>query len=229
MYILFIEVQEPNRKDRKMSTLIVGDMHGDKKNAISIFEVAIKNDCNKIICVGDFGYFPNLPECVEFLEFVSSEAINKGIHFSFVDGNHENHHSLNTFSGNTRMVYPGIEWNFRGKQWEDSGLTFISMGGAYSIDKEHRTMGVDWFPEERIKVKDVWAIEGKKIRLLIEEFPEPVKEEDPIKVQIPLRMIVQNDDAVEHFGLNPWCVADGADGDDLYSVPLNLAKEWGFV
>jgi hypothetical protein len=69
---------------------------------------------------------------------------------------------------------------------------------------------------------------GRRIKITIEELPEENTDEE-LTVNIPLRKIVGNNDAVEHFGLNPYCINEGADGDEKYKIPISLAKEWGFV
>lgn len=72
----------------------------------------------------------------------------------FIDGNHENHHSL--------AIYPVEEWNggkvhkisdsvyhlMRGEYYNIDGRTFWTMGGAESVDRAYRTEGVSWWPEE---------------------------------------------------------------------------------
>ena len=72
----------------------------------------------------------------------------------FIDGNHENHHSL--------ALYPVEEWNggkvhrisdsiihlMRGEYYNIDGRTFWVMGGAESIDKIYRTEGESWWKEE---------------------------------------------------------------------------------
>lgn len=52
---------------------------------------------------------------------------------------------------------------------------------------------------------------------------------DQIQVQIPLRKIIRSDVAIDYFGLNPWCVAEGADGDTLYTLPVAKAIEFGIL
>jgi|WetSurMetagenome_2_1015567.scaffolds.fasta_scaffold758127_3 hypothetical protein len=52
---------------------------------------------------------------------------------------------------------------------------------------------------------------------------------DQIQVQIPLRRIIRSDGAIDYFGLNPWCVAEGADGDTLYTLPVAKAIEFGIL
>lgn len=71
-------------------------------------------------------------------------------------------------------------------------------------------------------------LDGKRIKIVIEELSEE-KHSDELTINIPLRQIVRNDDAVEHFGVNPYCINEGANGDEEYKVPISLAKEWGFL
>lgn len=143
--------------------LVAGDIHGSQWNIKDLFDLAKETDCTKILSVGDFGYFPNLPEVVGYLNLCSALVQDTGIELAFVDGNHENHERLNQFSGDSRIVWPGIEWLYRGKIFEN----ICSMGGAYSIDKQYRTQGVDWFPGERICMNDYYSILGKSCEILL--------------------------------------------------------------
>lgn len=139
-------------------TLLVGDIHGDLKNMKTLFGIAISQKCSRIHCLGDFGFFPNLKECQTFLETTSRMALENGISVSFTDGNHENHELLNAFeSVGEVFVLPGIEWWWRGKYLEN----VLSIGGANSIDKNHRIKGRDWFPEEMISNKDFYKCSEK--------------------------------------------------------------------
>ena len=68
-----------------MRHLICGDIHGDMFNLNDIFNLAKKHNCQKIINVGDFGFFPNIERCRQFLDFCSFLISDFGIQFSFVD------------------------------------------------------------------------------------------------------------------------------------------------
>ena len=146
-----------------MRNLICGDIHGDKFNLCDIFNLAKSHNCQRIINVGDFGFFPGIDCCKSFLDLCSNLIFQTGIQFSFVDGNHEDHQFLNQFSGEVRNVWKGIEWNWRGKVFDG----ICSFGGAYSIDKEYREIGFDWFPEETISETQVQSISGKSCDVLL--------------------------------------------------------------
>lgn len=77
-----------------MRTLVVGDTHADIDCMKDIFQLASENECDRIHIVGDFGVFPNLPQCKSFLEYVSFDSIQRNIPVSFTKGNHENHNYL---------------------------------------------------------------------------------------------------------------------------------------
>lgn len=49
----------------------------------------------------------------------------------------------------------------------EDGRKILFMGGADSIDKQWRTPGYDWFPEEIITQKDIYNLPDTKIDILI--------------------------------------------------------------
>jgi len=64
---------------------------------------------------------------------------------------------------------------------------------------------------------------GKRVRITIEEIaPEET-------IQIKLKKIVSNDEACASLGINPWCVAEGADGNEWVTVSLEKAKLFKLV
>ena len=154
--------------------LVAGDPHGDLKRFYEIFTVAIINSCDSIHVVGDFGYFPNLIECKDFLKGVSEYSLSVGIPVSFTDGNHENHEILNSFSKSGDIfVLPNIEWKYRGKYWNN----FLSIGGAYSIDSYRRILGRDYFREETISYSDILKCDKTAEIVFSHDCPFPLIED----------------------------------------------------
>lgn len=51
--------------------------------------------------------------------------------------------------------------------WTWSGVTYGSLGGACSIDKDFRTMGYDWWPEEVPTAEQVATLENEKVDVFI--------------------------------------------------------------
>lgn len=161
-----------------MKTLLCGDCHADTWNAKDIFKLAEKEKCDRIHFFGDFGYFLNLPECQAFLEYVSFNSIQSKIPVSFTDGNHENHYSLKRLFekrvSETIFVMPGIEWWWRGKYSDIDSQKILSIGGAYSIDKNHRQVGVDWFENEIISYADFLRCDKECDIIFSHDCPLPI-------------------------------------------------------
>lgn len=72
----------------------------------------------------------------------------------FVEGNHEGYHLLNQYpieiwnKGKIHRINDSVIHLMRGQVFEIDGNTFMTMGGASSIDKNHRKEGVSWWKEE---------------------------------------------------------------------------------
>lgn len=121
--------------------LIIGDTHA-KFNYLKNIIDAQKPDLT--IQLGDFGFWPNDPT---FKQLSSIKDYN----ILFIDGNHEDHESLKKFENVDNLKYMK-----RGSVYQlNDGRKCLFMGGANSIDKDIRTPGFDWFPEETIKDKDI--------------------------------------------------------------------------
>jgi hypothetical protein len=69
---------------------------------------------------------------------------------------------------------------------------------------------------------------SEKIRITIEVLSE--KEKDPEEtIGISLGRIIQNDEAIDFLGLNPYCVNEGADKNKQYQIPIYKAKDFGLI
>ncbi len=63
-------------------------------------------------------------------------------------------------------------------------------------------------------------------------FPErqiSLPQIDEPKMSFKLKTLVLNDAACDELGLNPWCVAEGADGEEEIKIKLSQAKKWGLI
>lgn len=59
--------------------------------------------------------------------------------------------------------------------------------------------------------------EGKKVKITI-EIPPDEPEISGESIKIKLKNIVKSNAACDYLGLNPWCVSEGADGDDWIEI-----------
>lgn len=152
---------------------ITGDTHGE----IDIQKLSNKN-LKKDICpgkgdyviiLGDFG-LPFLTS--DTTNDVLSDAMSLSSRKSYlywikwlaskpytilwVDGNHDNHPYWNEqkptkWNGGLINIHPlakNVIHLKRGEYYEIDGITFWTMGGAASHDKQYRTAYLNWWPEE---------------------------------------------------------------------------------
>jgi hypothetical protein len=72
----------------------------------------------------------------------------------FLDGNHENFDRLyqlpevDMFGDKVGQASETVFHLKRGRIYEIEGLKFFTFGGAQSVDKEHRVLGLSWWPQE---------------------------------------------------------------------------------
>lgn len=78
----------------------------------------------------------------------------------FIDGNHDCHPLIwefpkkEMFGGIVREINDSIFYLERGELYTIDGYTFLTLGGAESIDRQYRIPGVDWWATESIRVED---------------------------------------------------------------------------
>lgn len=162
--------------------MIAGDTHANRSHLTYLFESAKTQDVDRIFVVGDFGYWPRWAGGQRFIKHAEKLTIDYGIELYWLDGNHEDHHAMKSLtpdeSGFARTTspygeYPGskVFYSPRGHVWEWDGLRFMSVGGAYSVDKDYRVIGEDYFIEEVITDRDIQrAVSnagGKQIDVLL--------------------------------------------------------------
>ena len=129
-----------------MKVIITGDVH---ERFGYLNKVINKRKPDIVICCGDFGYWPPLM-------FNSTRPKPQGSKIYWVDGNHENFNELGLLIENrsSKNEFEPIEWlpdvyyMNRGSVLEIGDKRVLFVGGARSYDKEYRTEGIDWFPNE---------------------------------------------------------------------------------
>lgn len=127
-----------------------GDWHGNHRYAQKAIHYAANNGADVIIQVGDFGIWnPHK----SFINTVNEAALHHNVQVFFVDGNHEDHPWLNAQpvrEDGFRVLHDNVAHIPRGTIWTWDGVTFMGLGGAHSVDRQWRTPGVSWFPEETL-------------------------------------------------------------------------------
>jgi len=140
-----------------MKICICGDVHGKWKYLNDL----IRNEKPDILLsCGDFGYWPR------FRNLSIDQVIAGDTKIYFCDGNHEDHWALIDLTDNE--VAPNVFYMKRGSTLTlPDGRVVMFFGGADSIDKGIRLIGVDWFPEEVISYKDMTDLPNTKIDIMI--------------------------------------------------------------
>lgn len=104
-----------------------------------------------LIVLGDFGLvWDGCAEDEWWLEWLDERPWTT----LFIDGNHENHRLLAEYperewhGGMVHEIRPHVLHLIRGHVFDVDGTKLLAMGGADSHDKEYRTEGETWWPEE---------------------------------------------------------------------------------
>lgn len=132
--------------------LVAGDVHGDVAWFEGLCSRSAELGCDAVLQLGDFGYWPHVPDVLKFLRRVTSSAVRFDQTVYWIDGNHENHAALCTLPATAdgfveltdRCVYLP-----RGHRWTWNGVRFGALGGAFSIDWRERRVGTSWWGPRR--------------------------------------------------------------------------------
>lgn len=132
----------------EISTIVFGgDTHGDIGQVRWLLGKAVAEKAQAVFVLGDFGIW-NHVDGGAFTDSVSAASLNAGIPVYFLPGNHENYDLLEEWEEeNDRdadgfvVVAPGVLYSPRAHRWTWSGVRFLSLGGAYSVDKAGRVYG----------------------------------------------------------------------------------------
>ncbi len=143
---------------------ITGDTHAHidiRKLGSKTFskgENLTKNDY--VIILGDFGLVWKDDDATEkyWLKWLE----NKKWTTLFIDGNHENHEKIRAlpevemFGSKVGKVNDSVYHLRRGNIYTIDGKTFLTIGGAESIDKMYRTEWVTWWKDELLSGVDIY-------------------------------------------------------------------------
>lgn len=137
-----------------MRIMFLGDMHGDTATALYAIRRARALGVDRIIQLGDFGYWPHETSGLRYLDAIDRELAHDFVELWFIDGNHENHDLLTRDHADNPRVRPRIRWLRRGERFTAGGLKFVAAGGAASIDRHYRVEGDSWWAGEVVTDAD---------------------------------------------------------------------------
>lgn len=168
-----MEVTDPDK------ILLAGDWHGNRHWAAVSFRVASSAGCTVMLQLGDFGIWPGRED--SWLDYVEELAVHFGVEFFWIDGNHENHDWLGRRGSGLVSLRPHVTWASRGTRWEWAGVRFGALGGAVSIDRFLRRLGVNWWPQEVVTANDVEQLGDGELDVLVTHA-------SPVPAGRPLRL-----------------------------------------
>jgi hypothetical protein len=136
------------------SYLFLGDTHGDLSCVETACPIAAEHGA-EIVQVGDWGFlWPGGSQVKKLSAILKAHNIT----MRFIDGNHDWFPELwkRAPSREATVIEDNVIYQPRGSAHVDSdGTRFLFMGGAASIDRMNRTVGLSWWPEEEISNQDM--------------------------------------------------------------------------
>lgn len=175
-----------------MRVLLAGDTHSNLNHWGYLYTQAVEFGVDRIVQLGDFGFWEHTADGVAYLDTLEKAVETYGIPIYWIDGNHENHALLREQYINpqqrewvdnspyTSKDYPFIKiregvWHIpRGTVWKWDGVSFLGLGGAFSIDRAWRKVGSSFWFEEMISdneadraVRNVKSLLGGKVDIML--------------------------------------------------------------
>ena len=129
---------------------ITGDTHGEYASFLRRLEPYAPAQGDTVIVLGDFGFVWNDAQHRRQLRKLAALPFQ----IAFIDGNHEDFDLLACYppeiwhGGRIHRITRNIVHLTRGQVFTFSGLRIFTMGGAYSIDRDFRAEGVNWWAQE---------------------------------------------------------------------------------
>lgn len=144
---------------------VAGDWHGNRRWALRCVQTFADSGIGEIYHLGDFGIWPG-PSGRQYLLDLEAALVGQSMVMFVTPGNHEDYDQIAELPlmdlghdlGAVQWITDHIALLPRGHRWERAGWSFVSLGGAPSIDRWHRREGADWWPAEAITDEDVAVV-----------------------------------------------------------------------
>jgi predicted phosphodiesterase len=177
---------------------LIGDIHGDVGALLTIAKTLRDHDVTVLLALGDVGVpWPGENWSNRLSKIAKRLAAQSQILY-FVDGNHDDHRLLGAFdtrSDGARELRANIIHLPRGYRTVlASGKTLAALGGANSIDFEHREENVTWWPQEAIGDTDLEVLGNSHADIL-------VGHDAPLDVPVLDRVLSRTEQRWSHCGL----------------------------
>jgi hypothetical protein len=141
---------------------IAGDWHCDARSGIAMLKILNSHGITDVYHLGDFGVYSDR-DGVKYLRAMDRQLKIYGMRIFVTEGNHEDYKLINS----TPVSADGKKWLTeriallpRGYRWEMDGHSFVSFGGAASINFTSLKENVSWWKEEIITAEDVLQLAG---------------------------------------------------------------------
>jgi hypothetical protein len=184
--------------------MVAGDWHGNARWAVDVIWRARKlladEPARTIVQLGDFGFWPykwknwadgdRKPDGLQYLMDVQSALELADAHLLVTPGNHDDYDALERWTEPDYPEYASympdtpygrlsrIHVLPRGHRWTWHGRTWLSVGGAVSVDRisGRRVQGESWWPQEEITDEQEAAViaRGHADVMVCHDYPTAV-------------------------------------------------------
>jgi hypothetical protein len=143
---------------------IAGDWHGNLPWALAQVTRFASEGITEVLHLGDFGLLDD-EEGLDYLGQLNAALTKNHINMLVTLGNHENFWMVDamqpiqdgefagwlTYDGLTNLLFAS-----RGQRWVREGVSFVSLGGANSINRFDLMENINWWAGEQISYGDVY-------------------------------------------------------------------------
>lgn len=162
--------QLPTFSDSETLVGVAGDWHGNSMWAVSVIDRFYDMGIKTILQLGDFGVWPDRSGKF-YLDELQNVLISNGQFLYVTLGNHEDYtqvHAIEPDDEGIKWIRSNIALLPRPFRFELKLTTFLSLGGAPSVDRQFRTPYKSWWPEEMITEEQVEeAVAGGTVDVML--------------------------------------------------------------
>lgn len=155
---------------------LAGDWHGNLGHALGSIQRLGRLGIRTVFHLGDFSLWPG-PHGAKYIRRITQACEQYDITIYVTDGNHEDHDRLALIEpvDGIRWITDRIGYFERGTRWEWARTTFLSLGGAPSVNRANLTEGRSWWRGEQISHKEAATAinKGAVDVMLSHDAPEP--------------------------------------------------------